>query len=320
MKKLLRHITSNGIERVIFSDNLKELSPDGAYWLELKSDNLDVVIEYLTSLNVDKNVILQINDPGISSRSHILSDSIIINLPVSNTNREEQIDYLTVFATDNLIITILNEQNDTLNDLEDEMVNNPFDLQLNLYLVLYFMISEILQMGMENAFRLRKKVNSLAIKMDDYSDTTVLKNIIYLKREIGQASGIVEDQYHILGFVPKFNWNTSSETENFRTELDVLFRGFNYLLRIYERQEDKLEALHVQYQLLLHEKGNKKLNTLTVVQAIFVPLTLLAGIYGMNFKLMPELNWSYGYFILLGIMGFITLVELWWFKKKGWFD
>ena len=72
MKKLLRHITSNGIERVIFSDNLKELSPDGAYWLELKSDNLDVVIEYLTSLNVDKNVILQINDPGISSRSHIL--------------------------------------------------------------------------------------------------------------------------------------------------------------------------------------------------------------------------------------------------------
>jgi Mg2+ and Co2+ transporter CorA len=71
---------------------------------------------------------------------------------------------------------------------------------------------------------------------------------------------------------------------------------------------------------MLHEKGNKRLNTLTIVQAIFVPLTLIAGIYGMNFSRMPELNWPSGYFLILGFMGILVLFELWWFKKRGWFD
>jgi magnesium transporter len=71
---------------------------------------------------------------------------------------------------------------------------------------------------------------------------------------------------------------------------------------------------------MLQEKGNKRLNILTIVQAIFVPLTLIAGIYGMNFTNMPELNWTFSYFTVLGIMGLTILVELLWFKKRGWFD
>jgi magnesium transporter len=78
--------------------------------------------------------------------------------------------------------------------------------------------------------------------------------------------------------------------------------------------------MHTQYQLILQERGNKKLTTLTVVQAIFVPLTFIAGIYGMNFKNMQELQWSYGYSAVLIFMGLLTLFEIWWFKRNGWFD
>lgn len=64
---------------------------------------------------------------------------------------------------------------------------------------------------------------------------------------------------------------------------------------------------------------NSIMKTLTVITTIFMPLTFIAGIYGMNFKNMPELTWKYGYFLVLGIMGVIGIGMVLWFRKKGWF-
>ena len=59
---------------------------------------------------------------------------------------------------------------------------------------------------------------------------------------------------------------------------------------------------------------------LTIVQAVFVPLTLLAGIYGMNWEHMPELSWRWGYPLMIVAMVLITVAELSYFKWRGWFD
>jgi magnesium transporter len=64
---------------------------------------------------------------------------------------------------------------------------------------------------------------------------------------------------------------------------------------------------------------NKVMKTLTVVAAIFIPLTFLAGIYGMNFTNMPELTWEYGYPAIMTIMLVIALVMLFIMKRKEWF-
>jgi magnesium transporter len=61
------------------------------------------------------------------------------------------------------------------------------------------------------------------------------------------------------------------------------------------------------------------MKTLTILSVIFIPLTFLAGIYGMNFEHIPELKFKYGYFILLGIMVLVTIVSVWYFKRKKWF-
>ena len=63
---------------------------------------------------------------------------------------------------------------------------------------------------------------------------------------------------------------------------------------------------------------NQIMKILTVVMSIFVPLSFLAGIYGMNFQNMPELQSQSGYFILLGLMGSIVLILLFVFRKKHW--
>nr|WP_263327013.1 CorA family divalent cation transporter [Neobacillus sp. Marseille-Q6967] len=64
---------------------------------------------------------------------------------------------------------------------------------------------------------------------------------------------------------------------------------------------------------------NSIMKTLTVITTIFMPLTFIAGIYGMNFEKMPELEWEYGYFLIIGIMLLIGIAMMNWFKRKGWF-
>lgn len=68
----------------------------------------------------------------------------------------------------------------------------------------------------------------------------------------------------------------------------------------------------------LDVKQNKIMTVLTVITSIFLPLTLIAGWYGMNFKYMPELESRYGYVIVIAVSAVIVLVSLLWFKKKKW--
>jgi magnesium transporter len=64
---------------------------------------------------------------------------------------------------------------------------------------------------------------------------------------------------------------------------------------------------------------NEVMKVLTIIATIFIPLTFLAGIYGMNFKYMPELEWKYAYlfFWIVVLVALIAMVA--WFKRKKWF-
>ena len=59
---------------------------------------------------------------------------------------------------------------------------------------------------------------------------------------------------------------------------------------------------------------------LTIVSVVGIPPTIVAGIYGMNFKFMPELNWTWGYPFGLAVIALSALVPLVWFKWRGWFN
>jgi magnesium transporter len=83
-----------------------------------------------------------------------------------------------------------------------------------------------------------------------------------------------------------------------------------------------LQELESKINLIFSIQGhrlNEVMKTLTILSVIFIPLTFLAGIYGMNFQNMPELQTENGYFILLGIMFCISLLIIWYFYKKKWF-
>ena len=57
---------------------------------------------------------------------------------------------------------------------------------------------------------------------------------------------------------------------------------------------------------------------LTTISTIFIPLSFLAGLYGMNFKYMPELSWEYGYYFIFGLMFIVVAGMILYFKRKNW--
>jgi magnesium transporter len=85
-----------------------------------------------------------------------------------------------------------------------------------------------------------------------------------------------------------------------------------------DNTQKTLEGLTNIYFASLSQKMNEIMKVLTTVATVFIPLTFIAGIYGMNFENMPELHYRYGYFVIWGIMLFITLMMIIYFKRKKW--
>ncbi|HEX4374531.1 MAG TPA: CorA family divalent cation transporter, partial [Puia sp.] len=73
------------------------------------------------------------------------------------------------------------------------------------------------------------------------------------------------------------------------------------------------------YMMLNSNAMNEVVKTLTIISTIFIPLTFIAGVYGMNFDNMPEIHWKYGYYVVLVCMVGLTLIMLSCFKRKKWF-
>ena len=81
---------------------------------------------------------------------------------------------------------------------------------------------------------------------------------------------------------------------------------------------DEANSLLNIYLSSTSQKTNEVMKLLTIFSAFFLPLTFLVGVYGMNFKFMPELSWEYGYFLIVGVMASICLTLYVKFKRSGW--
>jgi magnesium transporter len=83
-------------------------------------------------------------------------------------------------------------------------------------------------------------------------------------------------------------------------------------------ERDMMAGTMEAYLSVVANRTNDIMKVLTVFSAIMLPLTLIAGIYGMNFEHMPELHWLHGYPFALGLMAATAAVMGLWFWKKGW--
>ena len=96
---------------------------------------------------------------------------------------------------------------------------------------------------------------------------------------------------------------------------------YDHIIQVSESVDlyrEMIWSLMDMYMTIISNKMNEIMKVLTIIATIFIPLTFFAGIYGMNFRNMPELDTEYGYFILLGVMFVVFLFMLYYFRKKRW--
>jgi len=143
-----------------------------------------------------------------------------------------------------------------------------------------------------------------------------LETIMKLKRSTLRMHRVIAPQREIL------NRLSRGEFPLITSEAQIFYRDiYDHLVRIQDLNQtirDMADNALSTYLSSVANRQNETMRVLSIVAAIFLPLTLLAGIYGMNFECMPELEWKWGYFAVLGVMGIVIAVLVWRFWAQNW--
>ena len=148
------------------------------------------------------------------------------------------------------------------------------------------------------------------------SSNMVLAEIMDLRRSVARLKRISSRQLEVMYRM------SHGEFPQIPPAVLPFFRDVHdHLLRISDLAESYRDLVGWLFEIhfaVVSNKTNDIMKTLAVLSAIILPLSLIAGIYGMNFENMPELKSENGYWLTLGAMALITVVLLWYFWRRGW--
>ncbi|NNL03188.1 MAG: magnesium/cobalt transporter CorA [Eudoraea sp.] len=137
-----------------------------------------------------------------------------------------------------------------------------------------------------------------------------------LKREILKIRRAVYPLREVVNHIDKVD--TSLITEKTQLYLRDLYDHVIQVSESIDIQRELIWSLMDMHMTTISNRMNEVMKVLTIMATIFIPLTFIAGIYGMNFENIPELKFEYGYFVLWGVMVVVFLAMLYYFKRKEW--
>jgi magnesium transporter len=146
----------------------------------------------------------------------------------------------------------------------------------------------------------------------------VLGRLLALKRDLVdlRRTMVYEREITIRMARGEFNLVSDEEAAYYRNVYDHLVRFVDHVDALREASTGAMDA----YFSASSAKLNEVMKVLTVFSTIFLPLTFIVGVYGMNFEHMPELRWEYGYFVVLGFMAALGIGMFLFMRKRGWLE
>jgi len=144
----------------------------------------------------------------------------------------------------------------------------------------------------------------------------VLQRLLGLRRSAAHLIRVGTAQRDVVGRLVRgeFPQVGKQDLAYWRDAYDHLVR----MVQAVEAQRDLIASARDAYLSVISNRMNEIMKVLTIIATIFIPLTFVAGLYGMNFEWMPELHEWWGYPAALGLMGFIAAGMLFYFYRKGW--
>lgn len=291
-------------------------------WLHVSGiHDVDRLRELAAEFKIPDNILSNILDPNIRPKLEYFKGGLLvcIKLMYKKDGQVELInENLSLLVLENTLISFREDIWQVFEPVRERIrkFNNKIRSSGTDYLA-FALLDVVLDNYIFVLSNLGEKIEQLDDDMTIDPRKELLDRINVYKREINfMRKSILPAREMILSL-------NKSDSELLHEENKSHFRELqNNIHEAMELSESFREILFDQmsiYHTIVSTKLNDIMRTLTVFSVIFIPLTFVAGVYGMNFDFMPELHWKYGYFISLAVMLVLAIFMLIYFLRKKWF-
>ncbi|WP_435415485.1 magnesium and cobalt transport protein CorA [Polaribacter aestuariivivens] len=282
------------------------------YGIEYQDEFKSVILEN----NLDDFLIKLLMEEEHATKVIVLENLLFVTVKVLKTEGKTLDDEQMIFiVSPNFLWSIQEKPGDYFNWIRERLEGHKGIVRKKkadylLYLIIEAIIDNYQETYAKHAEISASQLNATLIKptpeFTSLVETRKQELFSFKKAAIGLRDMIVKlEKVEIKGVDIKYFSEIKEQTNNLISNIDF-----------------ELQELESKINLIFSIQGhrlNEVMKTLTILSVIFIPLTFLAGIYGMNFEHIPELKFKYGYFVLLGIMVLVTIISVWYFKRKKWF-
>ncbi len=287
-------------------------------WQDVATPSRDDLGRFLAPYDLPDDVTEACLSPRRYPEVSVFPSGIMVHLPTRHGWDAQHGRYLTVLCLPGRMITLHDEDIPLLDRLVQMIRSGNAPLQASVQALLIFLLDACIDANVHFYMEARSRVEQLAEMLDDTPDAVNPDDILPLKRAITRLSIQFEDQFYCLATLQTLQATAlplTSQREGLRDIMD----NQNHLARSQGRLEMRLRDLYQLCLLVLQRRTDHRIRVLTVLTAVCMPLTVIAGVYGMNFRHMPELDWDYGYYTALAAMLAVAGGMMWFFHRRGWF-
>ena len=222
-----------------------------------------------------------------------------------------------IFLKDNYVITLQEVKGDVFNSIRESIRKGEgLVREKNADYLIFLLLDAVINNYVPILDKINAKMEAIEDKILRNSDREMLRKIHTIRRRILFMRRAI---FPLLEVFRELQLEgTRFFEENTRPYLRELNAHVLEVLDLIESQREMANGLIDIYYSTISMRINEIMRVLTVISTIFIPLTFITGLYGMNFRYMPELSWRYGYPAVLLVMLMISLGMLYYFKRKGW--
>jgi magnesium transporter len=328
MEILLYRDGSDTIEEGFTVEDLPQLLADksNVIWVDLRSESPEEVeaakhilldIFHFHPLTVEDCIETR-NQPKIEAFPNYLYFIFHGVRPEETSSTNFVTKELDGYLGDNYVVTFHVERFRSIKAVKQQIRSSPFACQRGAAYLLHQILDQLVDLYMPMVDDFDQAINDLEDRVFEMKrgGNTILQDIMDLRRSVARLRRISARQLDVLYRISRgeFPQIPANILPFFRDVHDHLQR----ISDLAENYRDLVGSLFDIHFSVVATKTNDVMKTLAVVSAIILPLSLIAGIYGMNFEYMPELKTRSGYFLTLGFMAVVTLGLLFYFWRRGW--
>ena len=295
-------------------------SPEGMLWVDLETPSDE---EYRILSEVFRFHPLAVEDAHkeIDLPKVDLYDGyvylVVHRINVDFSERRVAPREMDIFLSDRFLVTVHDEVSVSTADVGARIAATPSLLAAGPDIVMHEIIDRIVDRYLPVLDRWEEEIDELEeVILSGTSPDGVLEGALRLRREVAELRKSLGPQRDILQRLSRRDVPYVSEKAAlyFRDVQDHLVR----ILQTLESQREHIASLFEAYMATTSNRLNMVMKRLTSLATIFLPLTFIAGIYGMNFEHMPGQDWAYGFLMVCALMGALGTGMILYFKKQGW--